>query len=102
MATDSTSGFRDRARRSSLPSDGGLFGGIYGRGGAAEQASGRAWLQALLDAEAALARACASEGLVSAADAEAVAAACSADNFDLAALAGDAAEHASPVVPLVR
>ncbi len=85
-----------------MPSDGGLFGGIYARGGAAEQVSGPAWLQALLDTEAALARACAREGLITAADAEAVAAACRADRFDLAALAGAAAQHASPVVPLVR
>ncbi len=101
MATDSTSGSRDRARPSSSPSEG-LFGGIYARGGAAGRVSGEAWLQAMLDAEAALARACAREELISAADAEAIAAVCEADRFELAAIAEAAAEHASPIVALVR
>jgi 3-carboxy-cis,cis-muconate cycloisomerase len=33
-----------------------LFGGIYARGAAAAELSDRAWLQAMLDVEAALAR----------------------------------------------
>ncbi len=101
MATDSTSGSRDPARPSSSPSDG-LFGGLYARGGAAGQVSGEAWLQAMLDSEAALARACAREQLMSTTDAEAIAAACQAERFELAAIAEGAAEHASPVVALVR
>jgi 3-carboxy-cis,cis-muconate cycloisomerase len=45
-----------------LPSDG-LFDGIFSRGGAADAVSGRAWLQAMLDVERALARACARAAL---------------------------------------
>jgi 3-carboxy-cis,cis-muconate cycloisomerase len=57
--------------------------------------SEQAWLQALLDVEAALARATAPE------HAEAIAAACRAERFDAAALAAEAERHASPVVGLV-
>ena len=64
-ATGSTSGCRGRARRSSLPSEGLLLAGIYARGAVAAQVSDEAWLQAMLDVEAALARACAAEGLIS-------------------------------------
>ena len=46
-------------RPSSSASD--VFAGVLARGGVAEQVSGRAWLQALLDFEAALARAQARE-----------------------------------------
>jgi 3-carboxy-cis,cis-muconate cycloisomerase len=84
-----------------LPSDG-LFAGTYARGDAAAQVSDVAWLQALLDVEAALARACVNEGLVPAAAAEAIAAACRADRFDLAEIGRQGGEYASPVVPLVR
>ncbi len=61
-----------------------------------------AWLQAMLDVEAALARACAREGLIPEADAEAIAAACRAEDYDLGALADETARHASPVVGLAR
>jgi mono/diheme cytochrome c family protein len=40
-----------------------VFSGVLARGGVAEQVSGRAWLQALLDFEAALARAQASKAV---------------------------------------
>ena len=56
----------------------------------------------MLDVEAALARAQARAGLVPEEDAEAIAAACRADRFDLAALGADAAAAGNPVVPLVR
>jgi len=62
----------------------------------------RAWLQAMLDVEAALARACASEGLVPREAADAIAAACDAARFDAAALGQAAAAFALPVIPLVR
>jgi 3-carboxy-cis,cis-muconate cycloisomerase len=84
-----------------LPSEG-LFAGTYARGAAAAQLSDDEWLQAMLDVEAALARACAHENLVPAVAAEAIAAACDADRFDVAAIGREGAEHASPVVPLVR
>jgi 3-carboxy-cis,cis-muconate cycloisomerase len=79
----------------------GLFGGIFARGGAAVQVTDAAWLQAMLDAEAALARACAVAGLIPAGAAEEIAAACRAEHFDVAALGSAAAAHAQPVVGLV-
>src|SRR4051794_5829649 len=96
MATDSTSASKVPARPSSSPSDG-LFGGPYARGGAAAAVSDEAWLQALPDVEAALARATAPP-----AAAQAIAAACRAERFDVAALGRAAAESATVVVPLVR
>ena len=62
----------------------------------------RAWLQAMLDVEAALARACATEGLVPREAADAIAAACDAARFDAAALGQAAAAFALPVIPLVH
>jgi 3-carboxy-cis,cis-muconate cycloisomerase len=85
-----------------LTSESGLFGGIYARGPAAAALTDRAWLQAMLDVEAALARAGAAEGVIPTAAAESIAAACRAADFDLQALAREAARHASPVVGLVR
>jgi 3-carboxy-cis,cis-muconate cycloisomerase len=83
MATDSTSGSRDQARRSSSTSE--LFGGVYARGGVAAAVSDEAWVQAMLDVEAALG----GEPLPAAA-------------IDIAALGRDGAEHVSPVVPLAK
>ena len=85
-----------------MRSETGLFDGIYARGDGTAQVSDQAWLQAMLDVEAALARACAGEGLFSLADAEQIAAVCRAERFDLAAIGAEAAEHAGPVLPLVR
>jgi 3-carboxy-cis,cis-muconate cycloisomerase len=79
-----------------------LFSGLYARGDVVAQVSGAAWLAAMLAAEAALARACAQEGLISAEAAEAIAAACVPERFDTRAIAVEAARHATPVVPLVR
>ncbi|RSS80398.1 lyase family protein [Streptomyces sp. WAC06614] len=68
-----------------------------------EEAVGEtAWLQAVLDAEAALARAQARLGTVPAAAAEAVTEAARAELFDVRALAVAARETANPVVGLVR
>jgi len=83
MATDSTSGSRTSGRPSSSTSE--LFGGIYARGPVAAAVSDTAWLQAMLDVEAALG----GEAL-------------RADDVDLAELGREAADHASPVVPLAR
>jgi 3-carboxy-cis,cis-muconate cycloisomerase len=85
-----------------LTSESGLFGGIYGRGAVAAEVSDRAWLQAMLDVEAALARACADERLIPGAAAEQIAAACRADAFDIGQLGRDAADSATPVVALVK
>jgi 3-carboxy-cis,cis-muconate cycloisomerase len=85
-----------------LTSESGLFGGIYARGAAAAEMSDRAWLQAMLDVEAALARAYAAEGLIPGLAADEIAAACRADRFDIAALGRDGADSATPVVALVK
>ena len=84
-----------------MPSEAGLFDAIYARGEAAARTGDEAWLQAMLDAEAALARACAAEGLIPAAAAEAIAAAAVAERFDLAAIAAATAQSATPVIALV-
>ncbi|MGZ4165843.1 MAG: lyase family protein [Solirubrobacteraceae bacterium] len=85
-----------------MTSEPGLFAGIYGRGPVAAQLTDHAWLQAMLDVEATLARACAAEGLIPEQAAEEIAGACRADRFDAAGLAVAAAESATPVVGLVR
>jgi 3-carboxy-cis,cis-muconate cycloisomerase len=61
-----------------------------------------ALLQAMLDAESALARAEADAGVVPAAAAEAIANACRDGDFDIAALGDTAQAAGNPVVPLVR
>lgn len=78
------------------------FGPLYARGGASEAASGRAWTSAMLEVEAALARACASEGEIPAAAAEAVTAACRSWEPEPGLLAQGTASSASPVVALVN
>ena len=78
-----------------------LFAGTYARGAAAAAVSGEAWLAAMLEVEAALARACENEGLIPPGSAAAIAAACEPTGFDLARLARDGGEHASVVVPLL-
>jgi 3-carboxy-cis,cis-muconate cycloisomerase len=84
-----------------LTSDGALFSGIYARGEAAGQLTDAAWVQAMLDVEAALARAGAALKLIPAAAAEEIAAVCRAERFDIAALGRETARHATPVVGLV-
>jgi 3-carboxy-cis,cis-muconate cycloisomerase len=80
-----------------------VFGAIAARGEAAAAAvSDRAWLQAMLDAEAALAHALARAGVIEDAEAEAIAAACRAEGFDAAAIGAAAAGSGNPVVPLVE
>ncbi len=81
---------------------GGLFDAVLARGRVREAVSDRAWLQAMLDVEAALARAQARVGLLPAEHAEAVTRACRADAFDLGAIGAAAAASGNPVVPLVR
>jgi 3-carboxy-cis,cis-muconate cycloisomerase len=83
MATDSTSGSKATAKPSSSTSE--LFGGIYARGPVAAAVADSAWLQAMLDVEAALG----ADQL-------------EASDFDIAALGQETAEHASPIVPLAR
>jgi 3-carboxy-cis,cis-muconate cycloisomerase len=61
----------------------------------------RAWLQAMLDAEAALARAQARAGVIPAAAADAIAAVCLADRYDIDALGRAARSAGNPVPALV-
>lgn len=89
-------------RPSSSSSDG-LFAAVAARGPVAGEVAPEAWLRALLDTEAGLARATAAAGLVDSADAAAVVAACAdADGYDVAELAEAAASGGNPVIPLVR
>jgi 3-carboxy-cis,cis-muconate cycloisomerase len=83
-------------------SDGGAFNGLFVPDHVAVATSEGAWLQAMLDVEAALAAAEAEVGIVPQSAAEAIAAACDAARFDVVALARDARDTGSPVVPLVR
>ncbi|MEP6973043.1 MAG: 3-carboxy-cis,cis-muconate cycloisomerase [Actinomycetota bacterium] len=86
----------------SEPSPAGLFDGVLARGDVREQVRDTAWLQAMLDVEAGLARAQSRVGLLDAAEAEAIALACRADAFDMDRLGREAAASGNPVVPLVR
>lgn len=76
----------------SLSSEG-LFAPIFVPDALLEAVSGRAWLQAMLDAERALALAAGVEG---------VAEACDASLYDLAAIAREGRRAGNPVEPLVR
>jgi 3-carboxy-cis,cis-muconate cycloisomerase len=61
-----------------------------------------AWVQAMLDVEAALARAEARCGLIPPEAAEVIASCCQVDRFDVAALGREAAPAGTPVIPLVK
>jgi 3-carboxy-cis,cis-muconate cycloisomerase len=92
-------------RPSSSPSEppaAGLFDAVLARGPVPALVSDAAWLQAMLDAEAALARAEAAVGIFPAAYAEAIATACHADRYDVTRLSAEAADSGNPVIPLVR
>jgi 3-carboxy-cis,cis-muconate cycloisomerase len=82
------------------PNTQGLFGGVFARGGVA--ADDAAWLQAMLDAEAGLARALERAGMAPAGSGEAVTAAAQAANFDLDELGELAALTGNPVPGLAR
>lgn len=85
-----------------MPGTGGLFGAVYGRGEAAAGTGDDAWLTALLDVEAALARALARAGLVSEDAAETVARVVAERPFDPDDIGAQAVAAGNPVVPLVR
>jgi 3-carboxy-cis,cis-muconate cycloisomerase len=80
----------------------GLFDAVLARGAARQATSDRGWLQALLDFEAALARAGARAGLLPPEDADAITRACRVEGFDMARLGQQAAETGNPVPALVR
>src|SRR5580693_1019538 len=82
------------------PNGRGLFGGVFARGDA--DTSDDAWLQAMLDAEAGLARALERAGLAPAGSGAAVTEVARAGNFDAAELGGLAALTGNPVPALAR
>ncbi|HMA28210.1 MAG TPA: 3-carboxy-cis,cis-muconate cycloisomerase, partial [Solirubrobacterales bacterium] len=79
----------------------GLFSGLFVPEAIRKATSEVAWLQAMLDAEAALAAAEGEVGLIPAEAAEAIEAVCDASGFDPEAIAREARASGSPVVPLV-
>jgi 3-carboxy-cis,cis-muconate cycloisomerase len=80
----------------------GLFDGVLARGGARAAVDDQAWLQSMLDVEAALASAQAAAGVIPAAHADAIAAACRADRYDAAAIGEQATDVGNPAAPLVK
>lgn len=80
---------------------GDLFGPLFATDEQLEAVGATAWLQAMLDVEAALAAAEADVGLVPATAAEAIGAACRAEGFDAAELGRAARGGGNPVIPLV-
>jgi 3-carboxy-cis,cis-muconate cycloisomerase len=78
----------------------GLFSSLFGRGAVA--VADRDWLQAMLDTEAALARALERAGLAEIGAGAAVTAAARADRFDAAEIGRAAAATGNPVPALVR
>lgn len=80
----------------------GLFDGVLNHGPLGPLTDDTAWLQALLDAEAALAFALAEAGEATGDQAETIAAACAADRYDPAALGRAAGGGGNPVIPLVK
>jgi len=84
-----------------MSDQGGLFDAVLARGGAFHATTDRAWLQAMLDAEAALAWALADAGRASPDDARTIADHCRAERFDVEAIGAAAALGGNPVIPLV-
>jgi 3-carboxy-cis,cis-muconate cycloisomerase len=82
------------------PNARGLFGGVFARGGV--DTSDVAWLQAMLDAEAGLARALERAGLAPAGSGAAVTEVAQAGNFDVGELGELAALTGNPVPALAR
>ena len=79
----------------------GLFGPIVTTDELLAATSGRAWVQAMLDAEAALARAEEEAGVIPAGSAALIEGACDAGLFDLHGLGIAARLGGNPVIPLV-
>ncbi|MEU6801336.1 class-II fumarase/aspartase family protein [Streptomyces neyagawaensis] len=85
----------------SVGTDAGLLAPTWAGTPAAAEVTDEAWLQAMLDAEVALARAQHAVGLTPAAAVEAIASVARTDRLDLVALAHAARAAANPVVALV-
>ncbi len=80
----------------------GLFGPIFVPDAFRETVSGKTWLQAMLDAEAALAVAEARVGLIPAEAAEKISGCCDAERFDPERIGRAARPSGNPVPPLVQ
>jgi 3-carboxy-cis,cis-muconate cycloisomerase len=79
-----------------------LFGPLFVPDEIREVVGGRAWLQAMLDAEAALAVAEAQAGLIPAGEAQAIAECCDADRFDPEEIGREGRAAGNPVPALVK
>jgi 3-carboxy-cis,cis-muconate cycloisomerase len=79
-----------------------LFSPIFVPDALREAVSARAWLQAMLDSERALAAAEARAGVISPAEADAIVAACEASRYDLARIAAEGRRVGNPAEPLAR
>lgn len=84
-----------------MPSDR-LFGPASSTEAMLDAVGDVAWVAAMLEVEAALARAEARAGLFASAAADAIAASCRVERFDIARLGRDAVPAANPVIPLVK
>jgi 3-carboxy-cis,cis-muconate cycloisomerase len=82
--------------------DGTLLDGLFATPAMARLFDDRARLQAMLDFEAALARAEAAAGVIPAEAAVAISAACDAGRFDLAAIGRAAADGGNLAIPMVK
>ncbi|GAA1808823.1 3-carboxy-cis,cis-muconate cycloisomerase [Luedemannella flava] len=79
-----------------------MFDETFGAPAAVAATGDAAWVRAMLDVEAALARACAARVMIPEAAADAIATACATDLVDPADLARAAVASATPVIPLVE
>src|SRR5579872_2953533 len=79
-----------------------LFSALFLPDSIREAVSERAWVQSMLDAEAALVWAESRAGIVPASAAEEIARACQADRFDLETVAIEARNVGNPAEPLAR
>ncbi len=84
------------------PADGPVFGAVYGTDAMRSAMGERAFLQRMLDTEAALARAQARLGMIPAEAAAAITAAARAETLDIPALAAATRNTGFPVVGLVK
>ena len=91
---------RELSQEQAVHTSQGLFDGVFGRG--AVDTSDQAWLQAMLDTEAALARALEQAGMAAPGAGAAVTTAARAEAFDAAELGRRAALTANPVPAMVR
>jgi 3-carboxy-cis,cis-muconate cycloisomerase len=97
-----TSAFRSRKTAvMSLLSATGLTGALFADPEMAEALSDRSWLAAMLDFEAALARAEAECGVIPADGAEVIASCCKADLYDIAEIGRRTTLAGNPAIPLV-